>query len=120
MTEKNQSQVVWLKNGAPKDATYLSLFITHPRFEMGNRTRDDVTNWFKANIDQSKTPKQVQRHLLKLAYSNIDRLYTKTGKQRQAVTPKLTKTNPMNWVVSAKTKAWRSRLDAIEEMFITS
>ena len=58
MTEKNQSQVVLLKNGAQKDVAALALVITHPRFEMGNNTRDDVTRCFRANVDRDKTPKK--------------------------------------------------------------
>ena len=115
MTE-NQPQVVWLKNGASKDATFLSLYITHPRFEMGNSTRDNLVHWFQANVDREKTPEIVQRHLLILAWRNIKRLYTKTGKERKSVTPKPTKTNPLQWVVSAKIKGWRIRLDAIVDL----
>ncbi|MGC6421674.1 MAG: hypothetical protein ACON43_02565 [Flavobacteriaceae bacterium] len=115
MTE-NQSQVVWLKNGLPKDSAALALVITHPRFEIGNSTEEDMIRWFQANVDREKTPKIVQRHFLKLAWRNIKRLYTKTGKERKSVTPKPAKTIPMQWVVSAKIKAWRSRLDAILDL----
>ena len=83
---------------------------------MGNSTEEDIIRWFKANVDREKTPEIVQRHLLILAWRNIKRLYTKTGKERKSVAPKLTKTNAMQWVVSAKIKAWRSRLDAILDL----
>ena len=44
--------VVVLKNGSKKDAKMLATFITHPLFEVGVKTHEDINSWFRANVDK--------------------------------------------------------------------
>lgn len=111
---KNGNQV-YMKSGAVRDVSFLALMITHPRFEIGNSTHYEIVTWIRAKVDREKTANKTLKQLVIKSFNNIDFYYQKS-KQRasvQTVAPKPAKTVAMDWVVSVKTKAWRSRLDAI-------
>ena len=93
--------VVVLKSGAKKDAQMLAVFVTHPIFEMGNQTKEDVDSWFRANVDREKTDNLISQYFILLCYKEL-------GKE-----PLIPKASIYNWIGGAKTRGWRARIDAI-------
>ena len=93
-----------LKSGAKKDAQMLAVFGTHPIFEMGNQTKDDVDSWFRANVDKEKTDKVVCKYFILLCYKELESQKRKRKSTRGRV---------YNWMGGAKIKGWKARIDAI-------
>ena len=96
--------VVVLKSGAKKDAQMLAVFVTHPIFEMGNQTKDDVDSWFSANVDKEKTENVVSKYFILLFYKELE---------SQKRNRKSTRGRVYNWMGGAKIKGWKARIDAI-------
>ena len=92
---------VVLKNGAKKDAQMLAVFVTHPIFEMGNQTKEDVDSWFRANVDREKTDNLISQYFILLCYKEL-------GKE-----PQRPKASIYNWIGGAKTRGWKERIEAI-------
>ena len=96
--------IVVLKSGAKKDAMMLAVFVTHPIFEMGNQTKDDVDSWFRANVDKEKTDKVVCKYFILLCYKELEAQKRKRKSTRGRI---------YNWMGGAKIKGWKARIDAI-------
>ena len=77
----------------------LAVFGTHPIFEMGNQTKDDVDIWFRSNVDQEKTEKVVSQYFLLLCYREIEAQKKKRKSTRGRV---------YNWMGGAKIKGWKA------------
>ena len=96
--------IVVLKSGAKKDAQMLAVYITHPIYEMGIQTKEDVDGWFRANVDKEKTEKVVSQYFVLLCYREIEAQKRKRKSTRGRV---------YNWMGGAKIKGWKARIDAI-------
>ncbi|MDC1061071.1 hypothetical protein OAP99_02665 [Flavobacteriaceae bacterium] len=99
--------VVVLKNGAKKDAQMLATFITHPLFEVGVETHEDINSWFKRYVDKSATEKVVCQYFVLLAYNELDRVKQRKRKRKYRV---------FDWMGAARMQGWNARLEAIIEL----
>lgn len=99
--------IVVLKNGLKKDPQMLAIFITHPLFEMGISTHDDINSWFKRHVDKSATEKVVSQYFVILAYQELDRVNQRKRKRKCGV---------FDWMGAARMQGWNARLEAIIEL----
>lgn len=110
-----KSTVVTLKNGVKKDAGLLAMVITHPIFQIDNRpeTKDQVVDWFLANVNRNKTSKETQRYFLILAWNNLDNLKRKNARELA------TELKAFEFR-TAKHKGWRTRIDEFISHIVSS